>query len=789
MRPRTVLYEAFAGSGMLDNPEAIFRQLRRDSEFSDLVHCWVIADPALRRRLEAEWRSEASVCFVGYRDWSYWRALATSGYLVNNATFPSEFSKRVGQIYLNTWHGTPLKTMGYDMPDGPRESANTLRNFLAADWLLSQNADMTEVMYRKAYRLDGLFDGGVIEEGYPRTDAQQLDASESAAVRELLTERGVALDGRPILLYAPTWKGTRFSEVADDVAELVATVAQLQARVGESYTVLLKTHQSVFRFARRDPLLRGMLVPNDIPTNTVLAVTELLVTDYSSIQFDYLATGRPMVYYVPDMDAYRGGRGLYLHPSTWPGPLARNADELGDAVAEIAHGRDAWQSARREWSARFAPYDDGAASKRVIDVVFRGQGAGRRVRALEDTRRPRVLMYIGGMRSNGITTSGVTLANALARDGRLDVSVVYGRSESASRIQNAQRLDAEVRQFLRVGAMNAGRLDHRRRGQGPSVELWKDEWRRCFGDARFDHIIDFSGYSTFWAQLLLAGEGKHTIWLHNDLGRDANRTVNGRAHLRDELHGVFELYPRFETLVSVSRELSRINSAALTAHAAREKFTWVPNLIDADAVRASAATPLRSVVERAIADGSADLAAAATRLAAEPDAIWFVSIGRLSPEKNQRRLIHAFAEVAASHPELRLLIVGDGPLRAALEHEAAGRGVGGQVVFSGNSPQPEALLGAADCFVLSSDYEGMPMVLLEAAVLGLAIITTRFGSVNDAVPGAKLTVVEQSEAALAEGMRAFLKGEVARARFDSDAHNRAALDRFVQVLGALPARD
>lgn len=780
---KTVLYEAFAGSGMLDNPEAIFRELRRDPAFADYTHCWVIADGALRRELTRRWRHDPSVRFVSYQSMPYWRALATSEYLINNATFPSEFAKRDGQKYLNTWHGTPLKTMGYDMPDGPWESANTLRNFASADWLLSQSPEMTDVMYRKAYRLDGVFTGRVIEEGYPRTDPQYVDAPGYAAVRALLSDRGLKLDGRPVLLYAPTWKGTRFSEVADDVAELVATVRQLQAQVGDRYTVLLKTHQSVFKFARRDPLLHRMLVPNDIPTNTVLAVTELLVTDYSSIQFDFLPTGRPLVYYVPDLANYGGGRGLYAPADTWPGPLARNVDELASRVNEIADGSDEWTTARAEWAARFTPHDDGEVAARVVDIVFRDRASGHRVRELSGDGRPRVLMYLGGMRSNGITSSGITLANALAQEGRFDVSVACGRYSSGQRRLNAERLHPAVRQFLRHGAMNAGRLDHRNRARDAAQRLWDDEWRRCFGDAQFDHIIDFSGYSSFWARLLLVGDGEHSIWLHNDLSRDAERTVHGRARLRDDLHGVFALYPRFARLVSVSRGLNRINSTELAHHAPAEKFTWVPNLIDAETVRADASIPLAEVTARAVDGEQLDLANAATRLAAEPEATWFATVGRLSPEKNQTRLIRAFALVAEHRSDLRLLILGTGPLRKDLEREAAASGVGSQIVFAGAAPAPAALLRWADCFVLSSDYEGMPMVLLEAAVLGLPIITTRFGSVDDAVPGVDLTVVDQSTQALADGLSGFLGRGAPRPQFDAAAHNRHALDRFEQVLG------
>lgn len=794
--PELVLYEAFAGSGMLDNPEAIFDRLRRDPAFSGLRHVWVIADAALRRRLAREWRGQASVRFVPRGGVAYWRALSTAGTLVNNATFPPEFAKRPGQRYLNTWHGTPLKLMGYDMPDGPRESVNTLRNLLQADWLLSQSAFMTDTMYRAAYRLDGIYGGAIIEEGYPRTDRQHLEAAAFVQTRERLIDRGVELGDKPILLYAPTWRGGRFSEVRDDVAELTATVRRLRERVGDRYTVLLKTHQSVFRFAAHSAELARMLVPNDLPTNAVLGVTELLVTDYSSIQFDFLATGRPMAFLVPDLDEYAGSRGLYLPLAEWPGPRARTVDELADAVLALSAGEaasaeaDAWAEARADAAQRFTPHDDGRVTERVIDVVFRGRGAGRRVRRVVGGERTRVLLHLGGMRSNGITSAGITLARALAAQPDFDVSVVFTWPEAEERRRNAERLGAGIRQLMRQGGMNATRIDHLRRRRGLVVgdRVWQGEWQRCFGSARFDVVVDFSGYAPFWAQLMLASPpARRVMWLHNDLARDAERTVHGRARLRAGLREVFGLYERFDRLISVSEELDRINSASLAAHAPRGSFGWVPNLIDAETIRARAAAPLSEVTAEAIVTESPALAAAVARLVSEqPAGRWLATVGRLSPEKNHARLIRAFARAHAARPDARLLIVGDGPLRAELEALAAAEGVADAVVFAGATGNPHALLAHVGCFVLSSDYEGMPMVLLEAAALRLPIVTTGFGSVADALPGVPLRIAEQSDESLAAALIGYLDGEVPPTAFDAEAHNAMALEHARAALA--PAR-
>ncbi|HMD11518.1 MAG TPA: CDP-glycerol glycerophosphotransferase family protein, partial [Marmoricola sp.] len=283
LQERTVLYESFFGNGMLDNPEAIFRHLLDQPDMADLTHIWALDDLAGHPSVVAEFAGDPRVRFVSMGSADYFEALATAKYLVNNATWQQRFAKREGQVYVNTWHGVPLKHMGYDMPGGGIESRNILRNFLSADYLVSGNAMMTEVMYRSAYRLQGIFRGAVIEEGQPRIDRQVQTLKDPAAATEQLKAHGIDLDGRTVVLFAPTWRGNTFAEPQVNAAELVRTVRQLQKRLGNEFLVLLKTHQVVHDAVRRRLGETPCLVSNDLPANVVLGVTDLLVTDYSSI--------------------------------------------------------------------------------------------------------------------------------------------------------------------------------------------------------------------------------------------------------------------------------------------------------------------------------------------------------------------------------------------------------------------------------------------------------------------------------------------------------------------------
>jgi glycosyltransferase involved in cell wall biosynthesis len=296
------------------------------------------------------------------------------------------------------------------------------------------------------------------------------------------------------------------------------------------------------------------------------------------------------------------------------------------------------------------------------------------------------------------------------------------------------------------------------------------EWSRTVGETHFDHIIDFGGYSPLWAYLISnAPTGSRSIWLHNDLQADQMRTVDGRRPHENNLRGVFSTYHRYDNLVSVSAALRDVNAQKLAQWASAERFVAARNVIDHERVLAGAADHLPEGLPPLL-----------------EGAFTFVAVGRLSPEKNHVRLVEGFAEVHGERADIRLIVIGSGPSREAITARVSELGLSGSVVLAGPLANPWALMARSDCLVVSSDYEGQPMTILEARTLGLPVVTTDFASVSSALPAGDGLIVRSTAADLAVGMRAALSGAVPHPPFDPVAYNTRVMREFYTAIGLVP---
>jgi CDP-glycerol glycerophosphotransferase len=339
-----VFFESFYGRNVSCNPLAIDRELARVAP--GVTRYWSVVDLSVPV-------PEGAVAVVeGTPQW--WRARGTARLLVVNDWLRRRFARRPGQHVLQTWHGTPLKRLALHRPGfDPRRALAVLRESRRWDVLLAQNPYGAGIL-RRAYAFGRR---PVWVEGYPRNDV--LVRGDAAPVRERL---GIGAHER-VLLYAPTWRDDR--EQIVDFLDLEALAAQT------GMVVLVRGHSRTLIPGSDAEGARVVDVTAYPDMADLLLAADVLVTDYSSVMFDFTVTGKPIFFLTPDLDHYRGAlRGFYfdLHAQA-PGPVVTTQEALAAALGDDSTG-SAHAAAYRAWRARFNARDDGRAAERVVARIL-----------------------------------------------------------------------------------------------------------------------------------------------------------------------------------------------------------------------------------------------------------------------------------------------------------------------------------------------------------------------------------------------------------------------------------
>jgi CDP-glycerol glycerophosphotransferase len=355
-----VVYSSFIGRQYSDSPRAIHEELVRRG--APLKHLWVVRDG------RCAVPDTATVLREGSRE--YHEALATARYIVSNDHFPDWLERRDDQLCLQTWHGTPFKKLGFDVSDMRGKSRKFQRNWdrQLRNWqyVLSPNRFSTPTL-RRAY----LIEGEMLETGYPRVDVLARPDRDALA-RALRARLGIP-EAKRTVLYAPTFRDHVQDRRNRYRLEMALDLERLRAAVGEDTVILFRKHHYIVDPVPEtaDGFVRDVSAYPD-GTELMLAA-DVLMTDYSSMMVDYANTGRPMLFFTYDLDAYEDEiRGFYLDDfvGTVPGPLLRTTDEVAEALQGLDGVRDEYAERYAAFRETFCELDDGHAAARVVDRLF-----------------------------------------------------------------------------------------------------------------------------------------------------------------------------------------------------------------------------------------------------------------------------------------------------------------------------------------------------------------------------------------------------------------------------------
>ena len=295
-----------------------------------------------------------------------------SKYWILNMKQPLSVPKREDTVLLETWHGTPLKRLAFDLNDVVGGVSNYKDKFYRQkenwDYLLSDNPFSTEkfqscFMYPKEK---------ILEYGYPANDPLYAPDREERA-RKIKEKLGIPVD-KKVIMYAPTWRDDNYYEIGQFKFDLDLDVNRLEKEFGDEYVLLLRLHYLVVEAL--DMSKYGEFAVNgsayDDVTDLYL-ITDILITDYSSVFFDFANLKRPVLYYTYDLERYRDVlHGFYLSmEDDLPGPMLLTNDEVVDAIKNIDQIQEKYKDRYEEFYNRFCCIDDGHATERVVNKIFK----------------------------------------------------------------------------------------------------------------------------------------------------------------------------------------------------------------------------------------------------------------------------------------------------------------------------------------------------------------------------------------------------------------------------------
>ncbi len=366
-----ILFESFHGKEISDSPLAMARALLDMPQGKDMKLYFSTNDVERDTRVIEALGLDIGLVHIHSDD--YARLLATAGYLVNNSSFPSYYVRRDEQIYLQTWHGTPWKTLGKKMKGGIETMHNSQHNFLQATHLLFPN-DFTREAIMRDYNLDRLFTGKVITHGYPR-NAVFCDKDRAAEIKKRCGDEGIST-----IAYMPTWRGQDNKNIETDefAREMHDMLADLDTALADDQKLYVNLHPIVQRGLDTSDLAHVFTFPKDIEKYEFINSMDALMTDYSSIFFDYSVTGKPIILYTYDYDDYVSGRGMYFDISELPFMRVDTAEELKEVLRTRSYA-DMDYSGDENYQRRFLSYDTITAAEDLMKYLLTGDPGSMKV--------------------------------------------------------------------------------------------------------------------------------------------------------------------------------------------------------------------------------------------------------------------------------------------------------------------------------------------------------------------------------------------------------------------------
>ncbi len=831
--------------------------------------------------------------FVSHLSHEYYECLATSEYLINDTTFYPFFNKRPGQKYFIVWHGTPLKYMGKDLPN-LMSISNVQRNFYMADKIYVNNKKTMDILAR-THHLNNVYNGKFVVGPSPRNSIL-FDLNKREEIKERFN-----LQGKRVIVYMPTWRG-KIGKVSKN-NEIMKTITHLENHLEDDIVLFVKLHP-FDKTIIPDEFTKVKPYPNSVESYEFLTCTDALITDYSSIMYDYLNLKKPVILYTYDLEEYLDNRGVYDDINEYPFINVDNIEDLTKRINSVDHLNS--QVDYSKMIEEFNKFDYIDGTKDILENMINGTVSESIQEYNLHNGKETVLIVSGGFWNNGITTALINTLENIDTDEKNYICFFEKEKVKKEHYFRLLNLPENVHFYPITGEINGNFTDRlllkqylwNEKFSPKNIEkqlsrIYREEFSRLFGDLKVDWFIHYTGFERKSAEMMRHIDCKKAIWVHTDMFAEFEAKRNFSKKI------IFGAYKKADKIVLVHRNLKEnltknikgISDKIVTVNnflgekrtrklAEENVLTSLAkvnvdysfndnvglNLVNSDGkiVEKKAQNVYKEQVELTkFIDDSVSLFINKNNLKNKlnedqknklllslnnsvsqtfknllleeeliekfpnlfksnfsliqdymsnqdcyidnysvalynefrvsktkmleailnPNITVYMNIGRYDYQKGHDKLIKAFEETYKENSNIFLILIcPHGPLKRETIGWVRESIAKENIVILGGISNPYPLLGLVDAFVLSSNYEGLGLVVYEALALNRAVITVNLKETIEYLEEGNAIIVDNSVEGLIKGFETHLNNKTTFKPFNFEKYRIKSIKEFNNVI-------
>ena len=567
---KLVLLEGGQGSNINGNMFSMLKELKTNPRWKEYTCAFVVTEDTMEK-------AKKRMAFYGFKDVvlsvrnskEYLKHLATAKYVMTDNSFPPYFNKRDEQIFFNTWHGTPLKTLGKANKSSLSSIGNVQKNYLMSDYALFPN-EFTRNVFMDDYYLRNIYKGKSLIANYPRNYIF-YDAEAGVEMKKKL-----GFEGKKIYAYMPTWRDAANDiQKAASIKETEAILQEFDKKLDDSSVLLVNLHFLLSSEINCDKYKHVEYFSGDYDTYEILNACDGLITDYSSVFFDFAITGKKVILFAYDKEKYLSTRGTYMPFEDLPFAIVEKVD---DVVREMQKPYEV----SKEFLDEYCPNGSIDSCEKLFEMLVTGESDVYKIETTIPENEKTCFVYAGVLPDAHM--GGLEIFKEQNPDYKYIVA--YRRNLSQKKKDAVEAIDPAITLY---GLLNAFQFTFKEffvfivfRLFGKVIcgetlsNFFEREAKRMFYSFEPDMVVDFSCGNVIISGLLQKLKGKKKNIKHGDFFAVANKTKK----INDFVYG-FENENGFETvdLFEAENKAYVENNETGDAHASLRKNSRMKNIL------------------------------------------------------------------------------------------------------------------------------------------------------------------------------------------------------------------